>query len=76
MTKLQNKRREKCREIMELLCQYEERKWDVLDTLALDKIDGHDSADQFLMLYARKMDEVLELMNEYYECFRKEEENK
>ena len=75
MTALQEKRREKCREIMDLYCQYEDRYWEVVDGLALEKIDGHDAADQFLMHYARKMSEVMELMDEYFACFREEEDN-
>ena len=73
MTQLQQKRRAKCREIMDLMCQYEDRYWDVVDELALEKIDGHDAADQFLIHYARKMEEVMELMDEYYACFREDD---
>ena len=75
MTELHEKRRKMCQDIMDLYCQYEDRYWEVLDSLALEKIDGHDSADQFLIHYARKLNEVMELMNEYFACFREEEDN-
>lgn len=74
MTRLQEKRRAFCREIMEFYCQYEDRYWEVLDTLSVDKIDGHDAADQFLSHYARKLREVMDLMSEYYACFREEDD--
>lgn len=74
MTELQDKRRKMCQDIMEFYCQYEDRYWEVLDSLALEKIDGHDTADQFLIHYARKLREVMDLMDEYFACFRDEDE--
>lgn len=75
MTALQEKRRALCREIYDSnYCRMEDEFWQISDSLACDRIDGHDAADQFLMAYHRKIDEIMELMDEYYACFREEDD--
>lgn len=65
----QKKRTALCKALVDSYCAMEEHYYEILDTLALDKIDGHESTDQFLMHYCRKIDELLELLNEYKACF-------
>jgi hypothetical protein len=67
------KRAALCKALMDSYIATEEQYWEILDSLSLDAIDGHDSTDQFLMHYCRKLDELIELMDEYKACFEDNE---